>query len=615
MCGIAGLAGFAPQAKDRAAAQVRTMCEAIRHRGPDGDGFFADDGIALGMRRLSIIDLAGGWQPIANEDGQVLVVFNGEIYNHNQLRDELRRAGHTFRTRSDTEVIVHGYEEWGDRVLDRLRGMFAIALADRRQGRLLIARDRLGIKPLYLWEHQGQVAFASELKALEGMPDFPREVDERALLRYLSFGYVPDPLCIWKGVRKLSPGYAASWTRTEGLREWCWWTPLQGTNERIGTQEAVRETRRLLEDAVNCHLESDVPLGAFLSGGVDSSAVVAQMGLLMDRKVRTFSIGFDDPAFNEAPDAALVAKEIGTEHTERILRPDVDTLVDDLLLGFDEPFSDSSALPTWLVSRLAREEVTVALSGDGGDEMFGGYTRYEEVRRLGLPAPAVRRAARAVGRFLPHSAYGKGYLLNFSRSTQGRYASTVGLPALPEEGGVVLPEVAGAEAELEHLLSELFARTSGRDLGSQMAMVDVMSYLPGDILTKVDRMSMRVSLEARVPLLDHLLVEFALSLPGHLKFRDGVSKWVFRKAIRGLVPKQVLQKPKQGFGVPLAQWFRGPLAHRLQSFADSASPIYRFCSKEAIGRMLREHHRRRRDHSPQLWRLVVLDVWLRAHRV
>jgi len=416
-------------------------------------------------------------------------------------------------------------------------------------------------------------------------------------------------------VRKLAPGHAASWTRAEGLQEWCWWTPLRGTNERIGTQEAVRETRRLLEDAVNCHLESDVPLGAFLSGGVDSSAVVAQMGLLMDRKVRTFSIGFDDPAFNEAPDAALVAKEIGTDHTERILRPDVDTLVDELLLGFDEPFSDSSALPTWLVSRLAREEVTVALSGDGGDEMFGGYTRYEEVRRLALPAPAVRRAARAVGRLLPHSAYGKGYLLNFSRSTQGRYASTVGLPALPEEGGVVLPEVAGAEAELEHLLSELFAQTSGRDLGSQMALVDVMSYLPGDILTKVDRMSMKVSLEARVPLLDHLLVEFALSLPGHLKFRDGVSKWVFRKAIRGLVPKQVLQKPKQGFGVPLAQWFRGPLEHRLQSLADSTSPIYRFCSERAIARMLREHQRRRRDHSPQLWRLVVLDVWLRAHRV
>jgi asparagine synthase (glutamine-hydrolysing) len=615
MCGIAGLAGFTVAERPRAEQQVRAMCDLIHHRGPDGEGYFTDDSIALGMRRLSIIDVAGGWQPIANEDGQVLVVFNGEIYNHNQLRDELRHAGHTFRTRSDTEVIVHGYEEWGDRVLDRLRGMFTIALADRRQDRLLLARDRLGIKPLYLWEHAGRLAFASELKALENLPGFPREVDERALLRYLSFGYVPDPLCIWKGVRKLAPGHALTWTRAGGAKEWQWWSPVIAVNERISAREAVRETRRLLEDAVNCHLESDVPLGAFLSGGVDSSAVVAQMGLLMDRKVRTFSIGFDDPAFNEAPDAALVAKEIGTDHTERILRPDVDTLVDELLLGFDEPFSDSSALPTWLVSRLAREEVTVALSGDGGDEMFGGYTRYEEVQRLGLQTPVVRRAVRAVARALPLSAYGRGYLLNYSRTTQGRYASTVGLPALPEEGGVVLPEVAGAEAELEHLLSELFARTRGRDLGSQMAMVDVLSYLPGDILTKVDRMSMKVSLEARVPLLDHLLVEFALSLPGSLKFRDGVGKWVFRQAVGGLVPRRVLEKPKQGFGVPLVHWFRGPLEHRLDALADPASPVHRFCSEPAIARMLREHRRRRRDHSPQLWRLVVLDVWLRAHRV
>jgi len=614
MCGIAGLAGLST-GSGAPEQDIRAMCGAIVHRGPDGDGFYVGDGIALGMRRLSIIDVAGGAQPMTSEDGQTLVVFNGEIYNHRELRDELRRAGHSFHTRSDTEVIVHGYEEWGDRVLHRLRGMFGIALWDRPQKRLLLARDRVGIKPLYVWEQDGGLAFASELKALELLPRFPAQVDEAALLRYLSFGYVPEPLCIWRGIRKLPPGYALSWTAVEGTREWKWWSPQIPQIAYIDDEEAVQETRRLLEEAVACHLISDVPLGAFLSGGVDSSAVVAQMSRLMDRKPRTFSIGFDDPGFNEAPDAALVARTLGTEHTERNLRPDVDTLVDELLLWFDEPFSDSSALPTWLVSRLAREEVTVALSGDGGDEAFGGYTRYEEVRRLGMQAPVVRRAARAVAAQLPHSAYGRGFLLNLARSTQGRYASTVGLPALPEEGGVLRREVAGADAELEYLLQDLFAKADGRDVGSWMALVDVMSYLPGDILTKVDRMSMKVSLEARVPLLDHKLLEFALSLPGRLKFRNGGGKWVFRQAIAGLVPPAVLEKPKQGFGVPLAQWFRGPLQHRLTVLADPGSPIYRFCDERAIARLLDEHHRRRRDHSPQLWRLVVLDVWLRAKRV
>jgi asparagine synthase (glutamine-hydrolysing) len=615
VCGIAGFAGYPPGAESDAEERVRAMCQAIRHRGPDGEGYFTEGGVALGMRRLSIIDLAGGWQPIASEDGRVQVVFNGEIYNHRILRDQLTRAGHSFRTRSDTEVIVHGYEEWGDRVLDELRGMFAIALWDRGRGRLLLARDRLGIKPLYLWEQGQALAFASELKCFERLPGFPREVEGDAILGYLSFGYVPDPQAIWKGMRKLPPGHALAWSASEGSQERQWWSPLVAENPSVSEGEAIEETRRLLEEAVGCHLEADVPLGAFLSGGVDSSAVVSQMARLMDRKVQTFSIGFADPAYNEAPDAALVASAIGTDHVERILHPDVDELVDDLLLWFDEPFADASALPTWLVSKLAREVVTVALSGDGGDELFGGYTRYQEVQRLGLEAPLVRRMAGAVARRLPQGAYGRGLLLNLSRSTQGRYASTVGLPALPSEGGVVKPEVAGEHAELEALLSEAFARTAGRDLGSQMSLVDVMGYLPGDILTKVDRMSMKVSLEARVPLLDHKLVEFALSLPGKLKFRNGSGKWVFRQAVKDLVPPAVLVKKKQGFGVPIAEWLRGPLRHRLEALAELRSPIYRFCDEAAVRRLLGEHSNGRRDHNTQLWRLIVLDIWLRAHKV
>ncbi len=613
MCGIAGFAGLPTPEPDRAVLLDR-MCQAIAHRGPDGQGVLVDGPVALGMRRLSIIDLAGGWQPIGSEDGGVQVVFNGEIYNYRALRAELEQLGHHFGTRSDTETIVHGYEAWGDGVLSRLRGMFAIALWDRPRQRLLLARDRLGIKPLYLWPTAGGVAFGSELKSLALLPGFPTDPDPTALLRFLALGYVPDPLCIWSGVRKLAPGHLAVWQPGQELVEREWWSPLVPERTGIGEEEAREEVARLLEDAVGCHLESEVPLGAFLSGGVDSSAVVAQMARLAGGRVRTFSIGFGEEAFNEAPHAARVAAALGTDHTERVLTPDNDALVQELVLGFDEPFADSSALPTWLVSQLAREQVTVALSGDGGDELFGGYTRYQEVRQGGLESSLLRHAASPVARRLPHGARGRQYLLNLGRTPIGRYASTVALPALPEEGGVVRPELTGEAHRLEHLLATLFAQTAGRDLSARMALVDVLSYLPGDILTKVDRMSMRVSLEARVPLLDHHFAEFALSLPTRLKFRDGVGKWIFREAIKPLVPPSVLQKPKQGFGVPIGAWLRGPLRHRVAALRNADSPIHAWCDRTATRRILDEHQAGRRDHSAQIWRLLVLHLWLGAHR-
>jgi asparagine synthase (glutamine-hydrolysing) len=613
MCGIAGFAGL-PVSPGAERHVLGGMCAAIRHRGPDGEGFLVEPPVALGMRRLSIIDVEGGWQPIGNEDGTVQVVFNGEIYNFRALRTELERQGHSFRTRSDTETIVHGYEEWGDGVLDRLRGMFGIALWDRPRQRLLLARDRLGIKPLYLWPHAGGLAFASELKSLEQLDGFPDQPDSTALLRYLALGYVPDPLCIWQGVRKLAPGHLAVWRPGQPLEERQWWSPLVPEQSEIGEQEAAQEIRRLLVDAVQCHLESDVPLGAFLSGGIDSSAVVAQMTRLASGRVKTFSIGFREREFNEAPHAAIVAAALGTDHTERILTPDVDALADELVLAFDEPFADSSALPTWLVSQVAREQVTVALSGDGGDELFGGYTRYHEVRTGGLRNAALQGITWSIGRFLPHGMIGKQYLMNLGRGPIGRYASTVALPALIEEGGVVRAELAGESARLEHLLGNLFEQTAGRDLSARMALVDVLSYLPGDILTKVDRMSMKVSLEARVPLLDHHFAEFALSLPTALKFREGVGKWIFREAIRPMVPASVLEKPKQGFGVPIVHWMRGPLRHRLAALESADSPIYTWCDRAAVRRILAEHLRGRRDHSAQLWRLLVLHIWLGAHR-
>lgn len=613
MCGIAGFAGL-PLNPDTARTLLGGMCTAIRHRGPDGKGFLVDPPVALGMRRLSIIDLEGGWQPIGNEDGAVQVVYNGEIYNYRALRAELEAAGHQFRTRSDTETIVHGYEEWGDAVLARLRGMFAIALWDRPRQRLLLARDRLGIKPLYLWPTENGVAFASELKSLEALEGFPTQPDPTALLRYLALGYVPDPLCIWQGIHKLAPGHLAVWQPGHPLEERQWWSPLLPEQQAITEDEATGELRRLLADAVQCHLESDVPLGAFLSGGIDSSAVVAQMTQLAAGRVKTFSIGFAEREFNEAPHAAQVAAALGTDHTERILTPDVDALADELVLAFDEPFADSSALPTWLVSQVAREQVTVALSGDGGDELFGGYTRYHEVRSGGLPHPLLQGAAGSIGRLLPHGTLGKQHLMNLGRGPIGRYASTVALPALIEEGGVVRRELAGESARLEHLLGNLFEQTAGRDLSARMALVDVLSYLPGDILTKVDRMSMKVSLEARVPLLDHVFAEFALSLPTRLKFREGVGKWILREAIRPLVPASVLEKKKQGFGVPIVHWMRGPLRHRLAALESADSPIYTWCDRTAVRRILAEHLRGRRDHSAQLWRLLVLHIWLGAHR-
>lgn len=611
MCGIAGLAGFGGPPPERAALLAR-MCAAIRHRGPDGEGSLVEGPVALGMRRLSIIDVAGGWQPIGNEDGTVQVVYNGEIYNYRALRAELERLGHRFRTRSDTETIVHGYEAWGDDVLHRLRGMFALALWDRPRQRLLLARDRLGIKPLYLWERPGQLAFASELKSLELLDGFPREPDPTALLRFLALGYVPDPLAVWQGVRKLPPGHLAVWQADRPLEERQWWSPLVQEDRTIDDGDAVAELRRLLADAVGCHLESEVPLGAFLSGGIDSSAVVAQMARLAQGRVRTFSIGFAERGFNEAPHAARVAAALGTEHTERILAPDIDALVEELVLAFDEPFADSSALPTWLVSRVAREQVTVVLSGDGGDELFGGYTRYHEVRRPGARAPWLRAGAAALARRLPHGAWGRQYLLNLGRSAVGRYASTVALPALPEEGGVIRANLVGEDARLEHLLAGVFEATAGRDLSARMALVDILGYLPGDILTKVDRMSMRVSLEARVPLLDHQVAEFALSLPTRLKFRHGVGKWILREAIRPLVPPEVLSHPKQGFGVPIVDWVRGPLRHRAEALLRPDSPIHAWCDRPSVVRILDEHRRGRRDHSAQIWRLIVLHLWLGA---
>lgn len=592
------------------------MCDAIVHRGPDEAGYLQrqEAGLALGMRRLSIIDLAGGSQPISNEDGTVHVVFNGEIYNFREIRERLQAAGHRFATSADTEVLVHLYEQHGDALVQHLRGMFAFAIWDDNRQRLLLVRDRLGIKPLHYWDSAAGLAFGSELKSLKQLPDFPSELDPSALADYLSLGYVPEPGCIYAGVSKLPPGHLLTWTRAGGTHVERYWSPLAVTPEAMAPDEAMAGIREHLAEAVRYRLIADVPLGAFLSGGIDSTAVVAEMARQMDRPVKTFSIGFREPDFNEAPHAAAVASALGTEHTELVVDPDVDELFEDIVAAFDEPFADSSAVPTLLVSRLAAAHVKVVLSGDGGDELFGGYTRYGDLAARSTQLPAPLRVLLGVAAVrLPHSTYGRNRLLEYSRSWHGRYAGMVAHPLPVREGGVASGSLEVAGRPLDTLLDRWFSQVSQRDRDSQPMLVDLLSYLPGDILTKVDRMSMAVSIEARVPLLDHHLVEFAMRVPASLKMRDGTGKWIFREALRGYVPDEIFQRPKQGFGVPLVHWLRGPLRHRVDALAAPRSPLAGWVDLRAVATVVAEHQSARRDHSALLWKLIVLQLWLERH--
>jgi asparagine synthase (glutamine-hydrolysing) len=587
------------------------MCGAIRHRGPDDEGHHVGTGVALGMRRLSIIDVAGGSQPMSNEDATVHVVFNGEIYNHHELRAQLTPR-HRLLTHSDTETLVHLYEEDGPAMVQRLRGMFAFAIWDERRNSLFVARDRLGIKPLYYWTTPDGIAFASELKSFLALATFPREIDVTAVHEYLTLGYVPDPSCIYRGVRKLPPGHWLTWDAASGVTVQRYWTPVREERVVSDEREVVEELRTLIADAVTSHLESEVPLGAFLSGGIDSSTVVAQMTRSSASRVRTFSIGFEDPEFDESQHAAAVARALGTIHTELVVRPDADALIEEVVETFDEPFGDSSALPTLLVARLAREHVTVALSGDGGDELFGGYTRYGLMENARHLAPASRRIAHSIAMRLPHATYGRNKLIEVSRGWRGRYAATVAYALPAAEGGVL--DVSPSEHSFDEILDPWFDEAADRDPVTQMTLVDMMTYLPGDILTKVDRTTMRASLEARVPLLDHHLVEFAVSLPGRVKRRDGVGKWILREAIRGLVPDIVLTQPKRGFAVPLVRWMRNELRYRLEHLTQPSRPIYAYVHHESVDRLVGEHLSGRRDHSHMLWRLLVLDLWL-SHRI
>ncbi|MFL5833142.1 MAG: asparagine synthase (glutamine-hydrolyzing) [Solirubrobacterales bacterium] len=614
MCGICGVvAAERERGPDREA--VARMSGRLVHRGPDDEGLFCEGPAALAARRLSIIDLDHGHQPIENEDGSAVVVQNGEIYNYRKLKRELEGKGHRFATDCDTEVLVHLWEEEGERFVERLRGMFAIALWDKRRQRLLLARDRFGIKPLYYRHVGGGLSFASELKAMLEQPGFSREIDPRAVSAYLAFNSIPAPLTIFAEARKLPPGHLLSYEGGEvELRRYARPGAVTG-NERGGTEdELAAELREVLDDSVRAHLVADVPVGVLLSGGVDSGGLAALASEHAGEPVRTFSIGFEEEGFNELSRARLVAERYGTDHHELIVRPDAVELLPRLVEAFDEPFGDSSALPTYLVSELAAGHVKVALSGEGGDELFGGYYTYVAdllARRVGRLAPLARPLAEA----LPSRTDRVGFDYKAKR-----FARAAALPPLERHHAwkeIFSPqlraELAGPGAaawDPVDLYRERYAESAGADPLARMQDVDLGVYLVDDLLVKTDRASMTHSLETRVPFLDAAVSEFAFSLPRRMKVRGFAKKRLLRKALAPLLPREIVHGSKQGFSIPIAAWLRGPL----QPFARevlSAGALERqgLLDPAAVTPILDRHCAGQEDLSRQIWGLMALTLW------
>ena len=629
MCGISGL--FDTLGTRDFARDLATRINNIQaHRGPDEDDVHLEPGLALGHRRLSVIDLATGKQPLFNEDGSVGIVFNGEIYNYRELVPELKALGYHFRTRSDTEVIVHAWQAWGEACLHRLRGMFAFALWDRKQQTLFLARDRMGVKPMhYAWLPDGSFIFGSELKVLTAHPGFARDIDPLAVEDYFSFGYVPDPRCIYRNAHKLPAAHALTLRRGDAERAvpQPYWDVHFTHDNPISQADAEAELRDRVRESVRLRMVADVPLGAFLSGGVDSSAVVATMAGLSSTPVHTCAIGFDDPRFNESAFAQMVADRYHTDHRLEVVKGDDFDLIDTLAWLYDEPFADSSALPTYRVCQMARKHVTVALSGDGGDESLGGYRRYrmhlgeERVRNL-LPHGLRRPLFGALGQVYPKADWAPRPL---------RAKTTF--------QAMAMDSVQAYHHSMSHLRADqrraLFSPTFQRSLGGYSALevfhqhaqnaqtddplaliqyLDYKTWLIGDINTKVDRASMAHSLEVREPLMDHMLVEWLATLPSSLKIHAGEGKYVLKKAFEPLLPHDVLYRPKMGFSVPLASWLGGPLKQRMQESVLSPrmcdSGYFNTATLEAL---IKEHLGGHHDHSTALWMLIMFDAFLRQN--
>lgn len=624
MCGIGGIAY---RDRDRAVNQddLRRMCGTMIHRGPDDEGFYVDKHVGLAIRRLNIIDLVTGHQPIANEDGRVWVVFNGEIYNFPELRMEMERKGHRFSTNSDTETIVHLYEEYGVDCVKKLNGMFAFAIWDCRNESLFLARDRLGVKPLYYFLDDHCLIFGSELKALLAYEKIPRQIDFEALDSFFTAEYIPAPLSIFRGIKKLPPAHTLV-LRDGTISINCYWK-LE-FNRLHGREEDLCGTlNELLKDAVRIRLVSDVPLGAFLSGGVDSSAIVCMMSETMDRPLKTFSIGFDDPSYNELQYARIVAQRLNTEHHELMIQPDVVHLVQDLVRYLDEPLADVSVFPTYLLSQLARQHVTVVLSGDGGDELFAGYEWYiaNKIACYYHKLPALLREAwipRIVGR-IPPSARKKGLINKVKRFVEGSI--------LPGSLKHFRWNIFATEESKKHLYSKELQKSIGQMSGYerfidhlesteqaeplwQQQVADIKTYLADDILVKVDRMSMANSLEARTPFLDYRLVEFAAGLPSHLKLKGFQTKYLLKRCMASKLPRTVLSRKKEGFSIPMKNWLKQELRPMMQDLL-SPERIKRrgFFNSSYVERLKKDHLEGTANHSHQLWSLMIFEIWQESY--
>jgi len=620
MCGIAG---FFHSHQPASEATLAAMLAAIVHRGPDDEGRFTSGGIALGMRRLSIIDLHTGHQPISNEDGSIWVVFNGEIYNYQELRRDLIAKGHRFRTNSDTETLIHLYEEEGPSGVERLRGMFAYAIWDEPRQSLFIARDRFGKKPLFYAQHPRGLVFASELKCLR-VHDLDWSLDQEALSMYFLQMYIPEPYTPFGAVKKLPAG---SWLRYHAasgkLEQHTYWRPPAPSEDRGPTVAAsqgdwAQKVREAFDEAVRIRMIADVPLGAFLSGGIDSGLVVASMARQSEAPVKTFSIGFEEASFNELPAARLVAQRYRTDHHELILRPDSGRMVERLVRQFDEPFGDSSAIPTLMVSEFARKHVKVALSGDGGDELFGGYQSFQDIerfRRWDSVPQAARSLLAGLARLLPYSAYGKNFLWTISRpSALERYLTHNTAPYFFRER-LLQPawRPPSTAAGLRALLPHCFLPAG--DVLSQALYFETTAKLTGDMLVKVDRASMAASLEVRCPLLDHPLAELAAAIPPGLKVRPGRGKAILLDALGDRLPPELLTLPKKGFGVPLAEWFRGDLRSMLWDTLGNRAFLDRgIVHPDFLKTILVEHDSGRRNHYHWLWSLLMLELWFQDWR-
>jgi asparagine synthase (glutamine-hydrolysing) len=625
MCGIYGILTLRAAAR-RAPEVLDRMGRAIIHRGPDDQGALVDGEILLGMRRLAIIDVAGGHQPIASEDGQVVVVCNGEIYNFRELRRELEARGHRFSTGSDSEVVVHGYEEFGDAIFARLEGMFGLAVWDRRRRRLLIARDALGIKPLYYRRSDTELIFASEAKAILAVPGISARLDEKSLAQYLAVGYVNAPASIFEGIAKLEPGCMLI-AESDAVRVEKYYRLPAATDGHRTESQWVEEVREGIERSVGDQMVSDVPIGSFLSGGIDSSAVVAFMSRHSSQPVKTYSIGFSGSSgaalYNELPYARRVASLFNTDHHEIIVQPDVVSLLPELVWHMDEPIADAAFITTFLVSKFARQDVTVILSGVGGDELFGGYRRYLDEYYRGfyhrLPGALRSGVITPLARALPSDRHSrvlnglrlaKAFLLADSMSFEERYRAYVQVFDERERDLLLRTKT----RDFDDCIRRAFDQASSGDVLRQLMDVDLATQLPDDLLMLTDKMSMAVSLECRVPLLDQRLVELAARMPGRLKVRRGELKHVLKRALAGVLPYDILHRGKRGFGAPIGAWLRKELSPMLRELLSKEAIVRRgLLEPDAVERTIREHELQQADRSDHLLALVTLEIWCRLY--